>query len=424
MKLPRGAEWDGIEPRGGKKRSVTRICLVCAAPATVRAFLAPHVRRLAREFHVTVVCDGQLSPGDDLPAECVCIHVVRPLLLTRDVVAWMHLVRLFRRERFDVVHSFTSKAGLLAMTVAWAGGIRHCYHTFTGQVWATRRGLWRHLLKACDRVIVHCASEVLADSPSQLRFLRAERVVPQTRGEVLGAGSISGVDGARFHPDASVRQAVRAAHGISENTSVVLYVDRLNHDKGLMDLGAALKMLVETGIDARLLLVGPDEDELLPKLRESMGDHAARLNAVGPTSEPERYMMAADVLCLPSYREGFGTVIIEGAACGLPCVATRIYGVTSRSILVPVSTKAAERRKRPLERATVPRSLQQLGAGFSPGVCGWSQQSQRRRGEPGKCGDEAFLKLEATTFIDGCSGRPKPESAERNTKFAPNANPI
>jgi len=68
--------------------------------------------------------------------------------------------------------------------------------------------------------------------------------------------------------------------------------------------------------------VGPDEEELLPQAP------IPGLHVVGYTKNAEVYMSAADIICLPSYREGFGSVLIEGAACGLPAVASRIYGVT------------------------------------------------------------------------------------------------
>ena len=53
-----------------------------------------------------------------------------------------------------------------------------------------------------------------------------------------------------------------------------------------------------------------------------------RIFLFGYTAAPEHYMAAADVLCLPSYREGFGSVILEAAACNIPSIASRIFGIT------------------------------------------------------------------------------------------------
>jgi glycosyltransferase involved in cell wall biosynthesis len=59
-----------------------------------------------------------------------------------------------------------------------------------------------------------------------------------------------------------------------------------------------------------------------------LGDANNQVKRVGFTQEPERFMQAADLFCLPSYREGFGSSVIEAAACGVPALVSRIYGLT------------------------------------------------------------------------------------------------
>ena len=100
------------------------------------------------------------------------------------------------------------------------------------------------------------------------------------------------------------------------------YVGRMNKEKGVPDLLAAFGQLRADFTDLHLILVGPDEEGLLTK------STIPGLHVIGYTKNAEAYMSAADIICLPSYREGFGSVLIEGAACGLPAVASRIYGVT------------------------------------------------------------------------------------------------
>ena len=74
-------------------------------------------------------------------------------------------------------------------------------------------------------------------------------------------------------------------------------------------------------------MVGPDEECLETDLKYKGEQTGARIRWFGPTLFPEHYMAAADIFVLPSYREGFGTVIIEAAACGLPTIGYRIIGV-------------------------------------------------------------------------------------------------
>src|SRR6185436_12196650 len=106
-----------------------------------------------------------------------------------------------------------------------------------------------------------------------------------------------------------------------------LFLGRLSTDKGVIDLAGAFERVAATVPGAWLAFVGPDEGGLASRIADIAGRAAARIRFVGMTDAPERYMAAADVFVLPSYREGFGSVVIEAAAAGLPAIGTRIYGV-------------------------------------------------------------------------------------------------
>ena len=301
------------------------ICLVVSSPFTLNAFLGRHLEALGRIYRVTMIAnleDESIRPIVPAGCELRSVRIRREISIGRDVAALWTLWRLFRASDFASVHSMSPKAGLLAMMAALAAGIRLRMHTFTGQVWATRRGAGRVLLKSLDRVLAACATRVFADSASQCDYLVGQGVVRRAKISILGAGSISGVDTVRFRPDPAARTAVRAALGIDPDAPLLLYVGRMKREKGLAELLTAFRRLRQGRPEIRLLLVGPDEDRLFV-------DHAEPgLHIVGYTLEVERYMAAADLLCLPSHREGFGSVIIEAAACGVTAVASRIYGLT------------------------------------------------------------------------------------------------
>jgi glycosyltransferase involved in cell wall biosynthesis len=220
------------------------------------------------------------------------------------------------------------KTGLLATLAGWLAGVPVRMHTFTGQVWANKRGWKRGALKRFDKLIVLFSTHVLVDSPSQRDFLVAEGVLPQGKGIVIGRGSICGVDEHRFHPDAQVRDVMRAELGIGSEQTVILFLGRLNRDKGILDLAATFANIASQQADLVLVLVGAEEDVPFTRVQELCGVYRERLRRVSFTPDPERYMAAADIFCLPSYREGFGQVIIEAGASGVPTVASRIYGIT------------------------------------------------------------------------------------------------
>ena len=308
-----------------------RICIVAAAPLTLKAFMLGHLRALLKIADVTVVADFTAEDASfPWPEELtrVAIPIARPSAPWSDLLALLALLRLFRRRHFDLVHSITPKAGLLAMLAAWIAGVPLRLHSFTGQVWVTRSGFMRGVLRSADRLIAHLATHVLADSGSQRAFLIEQGIVAASKSAVLAQGSICGVDISRFQPDALARERIRRSHGIPPEAVVFLYLGRINRDKGLHDLAQAFAESGARHPDAHLLLVGPDEGDLSASLIRAAGGCAARLHRVALTDRPQDYFAAADVFCLPSYREGFGTTIIEAAAAGVPAIGSRIYGIT------------------------------------------------------------------------------------------------
>jgi glycosyltransferase involved in cell wall biosynthesis len=307
------------------------ICFVLTTPFAVNAFLLGHLRALAGRYHVSLCVNLDLypiSPRLDPRVRVINLGIQRKISPLNDLRTLWHLIRLFRGARFDAVHSMTPKAGLLSMLAGLIARVPRRYHTFTGQVWANRAGFSRFVFKFFDRMIVTFSTRVFADSKSQCCFLEAEGVVNREEAQVLGLGSVCGVDLNRFRPNAQTRSATRASLLASPNTCVFLFVGRLVRDKGVFDLIEAYSRLEEQGRDVALWIAGPDEDGLLAELKKKAGTFEPRIRWLGATFEPERFMAGADVLVLPSYREGFGMVIVEAAASGIPSIAYRIDGVT------------------------------------------------------------------------------------------------
>lgn len=308
-----------------------KIFFVSSQKMSVISFLLPHLRSLMALGSVSVfVNDKDLDflarLNVDVPVFWAPIE--RSIRPAQDIKGLLTLYRSFLYERPHVVHSVTPKAGLLAMAAAWLARVPLRVHTFTGQVWVTRTGPMRILLKMADKMIAAMATDILVDSPSQRDFLIQHGVVSARKSQVLGAGSICGVDTARFRPDSQDRIALRQELHIDESAQVVLYLGRLNKDKGVLDLASAFAKVAIEQKSSVLMIVGPDEENMYEQMLARCPGLSDRIFRVGFTQQPERYMRAADVYCLPSYREGFGSSVIEAAASGIPAVASSIYGLT------------------------------------------------------------------------------------------------
>ena len=326
-----------------------RVCRVATVPFFLLHHLGAQIAATAQAGHrVTLVSsDGPEAAALRAMAgiEHQVVPIPRQISLFQDFVALLRLFAFFRRQRFDIVHSTTPKAGLLTAIAGLLAGVPVRLHTFTGQAWAERTGWVRRIAKACDWLIVRLNSRCYADSFSQRDYLVAEGLAAAGRIVVLGQGSLAGVDLTRFHPGKRAQApAIRERLGIPPNAKVIGFVGRVTRDKGIVELVAAFDLLEGLDCpDAHLILVGPlepERDPLPDEVIERIHAHR-RIHMVGYAPAPEDYVAAFDVFCLPSYREGFGNVVIEAAAMGIPAVGTRIVGLANAvddgvtGILVP-----------------------------------------------------------------------------------------
>ena len=294
---------------------------------TINAFMLEPIKKLSQHYQVHIIFNGnaeEMSPDLEI-AGLIPVRIERKISPWQDLLALLRLIKIFRSHNFEIVQSVTPKAGLLAMMASFFAGVKIRSHIFTGQIWVTRRGMNRWVFKQVDRLIAMLATDVLVDSVSQRQFLLDENVVSASRSVVLAKGSIAGVDIERFKPDVQLRAKVRQELEYDADNTVFLFIGRLNRDKGVLDLATAFARINESR--ARLLIVGPDEAGMQAQMERILANCVNRVHFVGYSAHPEIYMAAADVLCLPSYREGFGSVVLEAAAVGIPAIGSRIYGV-------------------------------------------------------------------------------------------------
>jgi glycosyltransferase involved in cell wall biosynthesis len=295
----------------------------------VKAFLLNHLRALSQFYDITVIVNTD-NPNfleeAGINAKVIPLKIAREISLFSDLICLFKLIKIFHQQRFVAVHSMMPKSGLLAMLAAWVVRVPLRTHTFTGQVWATKVGLKRLFLKQFDCLIAFLSTNNIVDSPSQRQFLFDSKVITLAKSVVFSKGSVSGVDTARFTPNSHTKTDVRQQLGIPAAAIIFLFIGRLNKDKGVLDLAHAFKQLNISM--AHLVCVGQDEQNMQVNMMNILGINSSNVHFVAHTNMPEAYMAAADVLCLPSYREGFGMVIIEAAAVGIPAIASRIYGIT------------------------------------------------------------------------------------------------
>lgn len=337
-------------PNRSLNGSRPRVLHVATSPLAAQWFMRGQLRYLREAgFDVTVIT----APGPGLDktrvvegVNAIGVPMIREIALWHDLVSLWRLRRVISRLRPVITNVGTPKAALLGGISAWLCRVPCRFYTMRGLRCETARGFRRWLLLLAERIACLCAHRVLCISESLRQRAIALGIVDADRSFVLGPGTCNGIDAGRFAPtDELLRRGdqLRGHLGIPREAPVVGFVGRLTRDKGIPELLDAYDRLRPEFPDVWLLLVGgyEDGDPLDPLLRKRIEIEPNILRS-GFVERVEAYYQVMNVLVLPTYREGFGNVILEAHAAGKPVVATRATGVvdavvdTVTGILVPV----------------------------------------------------------------------------------------
>ena len=249
-------------------------------------------------------------------------HLVRRVAPSNDWRALNELTRLFRERTYHIVHTHTSKAGLLGRIAARRAGVPAVVHTPHGHVFdgyfakpVTR------LFIACERYAARRTDSLIALTQRDLEEHLAQRIgFPEQWTAVF-----SGIDFGPFEEARQRRETTRAAFGIRTDEILIGGVGRLEHVKGFTYFVEAAKLVAEALPEVRFVHAG--DGSLAPALREQARPLGPRFAFLGLRNDIPELMAALDVLVLPSLNEGMGRVLLEAAAAETPVVASYVGGV-------------------------------------------------------------------------------------------------
>ena len=301
------------------------IALIAITASTINSFMLRHIEILSKEYNLLIFCNDTSLIRKKIPKNVLMINInfKRQLNLIFDFVSFLYLLYFLVKYRPHLTISITPKAGLITVISSFIARISYRIHYFTGQTWVTKKGFVRFIYKISDRIIFKLSHHVLMDSSSQKKFLISNNIISYDRSTVLLHGSVGGVNTKKFKYKKTTRDLLRKKLQISKNDFTFLYLGRMNKDKGIIDLIKAFQK-IKNFHNIILVLVGPIEDEYIKNFIKKN----KKVIYVGETLNPEKWFSMADILCLPSYREGFGSVVIEAGSCNLPTLGSNIYGIT------------------------------------------------------------------------------------------------
>lgn len=303
-----------------------KICFIVSSPNTAYAFLKGPINRLARTHEIYLIANFNSTDLEYIKElqikKIFYFKIIRKISLFKDSMCLLKMIFFFKKYRFDAIHSVSPKAGFMGMVAGKLTFVKMRTHTFTGQVWATKEGLFKYFLKLIDRIIASCATNILVDGKSQLEFLFNNNIAKKKL-QVLGNGSISGVSIERFCPSFKVRKSTREKLKIPQKEWIFMFLGRLNIDKGVVDLIKAFGKIDQNKHRCSLFFIGDDEENI----KTIYGSKYSKIYFFPHQKFPEDLLQACDTFCLPSHREGFGISVIEASSLEIPVICSDIYGL-------------------------------------------------------------------------------------------------
>lgn len=315
-----------------------KMCITTTTPNNLRTFAlaAAKYYHEVEGWDITFVCDDDGRFGDELPdyIKFYPIAMKRGITLT-GVVALFKYLRLFKREKFDLVQYSTPNASLYSSIAGFISRVPIRLYCQWGIVYSAKAGLFRKILKTEEKLVCSLSTWIEPDSKGNLVFSHNEGLYPVTKGTVIWNGSACGVDLCKFDiaKKKQHREKIRKTLGISDDSFVVGFVGRITKDKGVNELLSAFRMLLDKNLEMHLIMVGDFDPN--PRLSDDLIEWSLReprIHYTGWTNSSEEYFSSMDVFVLPSYREGFGLVTIEAEAMGIPVIVTDIPGPTEAII--------------------------------------------------------------------------------------------
>uniref|UniRef100_UPI004047E319 glycosyltransferase n=1 Tax=Flavobacterium sp. TaxID=239 RepID=UPI004047E319 len=286
---------------------------------------------MSDDFNIIIAGDNVTTYSKTYPnINFINVPINRKLNLLIDIFALFKLIFIILRYKPDICHSIMPKAALLSAVASWPF-ISVRVHTFTGQVWQSQKGLKRLILKEIDKFIIKLNTICFTDSQSQSQFLLSEGI--SLKGNplpIISKGSLGGVDLNKISINKKNywRKKIRYDYKIDEKSIVIGYLARKTLDKGAILLLNAFRKIRGETPNVILMFIGPDESNgILDLYKSEHIDWNHKVIDIGKVVNHEEYLSAIDVLCLPSYREGFGSIVIDAAALAIPTIGSRIPGL-------------------------------------------------------------------------------------------------
>ena len=263
------------------------------------------------------------------------INMSRKITPFQDLKSLWEMWNFLRKEKPQIVHTHTPKAGIIGMLAARLAGVPHRLHTVAGLPLMEATGIKRKILNFVEKLTYSSATRVYPNSKGLYDFILQNNFTQSNKLKIIANGSSNGINTTFFSP-AQVSEiekvALREKLNIQPDDFVFVFVGRIVSDKGINELIKAFSQLQTAEnneqIGIKLLLVGGLESDLDPLNPETLAEinQNKDIISVGFQQDVRPFFAISDALAFPSYREGFPNVVMQAGAMGLPSIVSDING--------------------------------------------------------------------------------------------------
>lgn len=306
-----------------------KICFITTISVTLKTFILKTAEYLHKNenYDITFICNPDSEFKEQLPDYIHFIPVEMNRGISTDGIKVIYkLYQIFKKEKFDLIQYSTPNAALYASVAGKLAGIKVRLYCQWGIRYVGFSGLKRKIFKLIEKITCKDSTWIEPDSFGNLKFSHKEKLYSSLKSSVIWNGSANGVDLEKFNIEKKDewRVEVRKRHNLDEEI-VVGFIGRLEKDKGINELLEAYKNIKIPNLE--LLVVGPeDKTETINKELYEWAKGNENIIFTGKVKDVEKYYSAMDIFVLPSYREGFGSVVVEAEAMGVPVIVTNIPG--------------------------------------------------------------------------------------------------
>lgn len=312
-----------------------KLIRITTSPLSLHSLLSNQMKYMKEHGFDVIMVSSKGKEWPQLIQNEGCAHRIVPMAREiapfKDLVSLWRLYRLFRKEKPDIVHSHTPKAGLLAMLAAKFAGVRIRIHTIAGLRFMTSTGFKRKLLVFMEKLTGKAAQHVWPNSYSLLSYVKQHKLVKNKKLSVIGHGSSNGVDLNRFSVSALKPERIQAIKELiryDDQLNYLLNMGRIVKDKGVEELTQVFTNLYDDNPQLRLLILGQFEDKLDPiseEARKTINTHPGIIH-IDWSHEVEYFMHLSHLMVHASYREGFPNTLLQAGAMNCPIVCSAIEG--------------------------------------------------------------------------------------------------